>query len=174
MYKRIIEEINELQEKRLKPIKLQNKRLLLDKVIPTNDSGFYWIYTSYSIKEINNCSPCSKPKSVIISEIATQHYQLNNVCKIEIDGFLLVYNGIGGKIKNGGLRERVLQEFRGGNGTGSLSIKNCSINDLLKWRISYVLWSEINSLSNFDYNKDAEKIERLWRIHYGWPILCNR
>lgn len=105
-----------------------------------------------------------------------QRQSLANICRAEVEGFRLVYNGIGGigRKGTGGLRERIFQECKGGEGTGTLGICNTTLDNLTRWRFSYVLWSEIQTATPLDYSTDAETLETLWRLHYGWPILCAR
>lgn len=176
MYKTTIEQINTLQETRLAQILLRRKRLCLSDSPVTKQNGLYWIYTRYTNQDFLTSTPSTKEASVDYKRIATCHSQLNNVCQRQIDKFRLVYNGIGGLGPKGygGLRERILGEFRGGKGTGSLAIADSSLNDLEKWRYSYVLWSEIQFPSPHTYARFAKTIERLWRIHYGWPYLCDK
>lgn len=176
VYKHVIEALNSLQEGRLNSVTVVNDRLKLSNGPPTKENGLYWIYTTYTDDELLASSPSQKRSSVAFASVLAQHSQLSYVCNRQVNGFRLVYNGIGGlgPKGHGGLRERILGEFRGGEGTGSLAINDSSINDLTKWKISHVLWSEINFDQAREYSKFAEIIERLWRIHYGWPVLCTR
>lgn len=176
MYKDVIETLNSLQESRLTFLTLQNSRLNLCNGPPTKESGLYWIYTTYKDNELLASTPSGKRNAIDFKNVVTQHTHLAHVCDCEVNGFRLVYNGIGGlgPKGHGGLRERILGEFRGGEGTGSLAINCSSINDLSKWRVSYVLWSEISFEHSHEYSKFAEMIERLWRIHFGWPVLCTK
>ncbi|WP_458723595.1 hypothetical protein [Pseudomonas brenneri] len=111
-----------------------------------------------------------------INILAAHRENLGMICDRRVGDFRVVYNGIGGiGLKgHGGLRERILQEFRGGNGTGSLAICDTSLSDLTKWRYSYVLWSEIEHKESIQYLSLAERLETMWRLHFGWPILCAR
>lgn len=165
-----------MQESRLCSVSQRNGRLNLSNGPETKQSGLYWIYTTYTDNELLASTPSSKRNSVDFKNIITRHSQLVHVCNRQVQEFRLVYNGIGGlgPKGHGGLRERILGEFRGGNGTGSLAINGSSLNDLQKWRFSYVLWSEIQFDKPHDYSKFAEGLERLWRIHYGWPSLCTK
>lgn len=142
------------------------------KVLPTKVKGLYWIYTNYNIQDIISCIPSSQSKAVDISTLAKQHQNLSNIHKSNYCGFNLVYNGIGG---NTGLRERIQQEFNGGEGTGSLGILKTTLNDLGRWRISYVILNnnKIASDLDVDFDEFASVLERTWRLEYGWPLLCK-
>jgi len=176
MYLKTIEAINSKQQSRLTRIKLNGSRLKYDNGPKTKCAGLYWIYAKYSDDDFLKSTPCSKKGSVNFASLVNQHKNLYNICKVIEDDFRLVYNGIGGPGSRGygGLRERILEEFRGGEGTGSLAIKDSSLNDLSNWRVSYVLWSEIPFPSTHAYREFSKTFEHLWRIHYGWPILCAK
>jgi hypothetical protein len=181
MYRRVIEEMNDLQETRLMQVtRNERNELVVGNQLAGGQSGLYWIYTSYSRDELATARSGPPPKSVSISETVNQHADLANICPRRVDVFWLVYNGIGGPSPNSarrdyGLRERIGQEFRGNPSTGSLAIAQTSVSDLARWRFSFVLWDEIGLNPRPDYNRrQAERIERFWRHHYGWPILCNK
>lgn len=177
MFKNVIEQIHHLQIARLKTLSLnRNGRLIMHDGPRTKMSGLYWIYTNYTNDELLHSNCCEQHGSINIANLVSRHTDLSNVCTINVDGFKTVYNGIGGTGDRGrgGLRERIQAEFRGGAGTGSLAINKSSLNDLNKWRYSFVLWSEIEFLLSYDYTNNSEIIERLWRIHYGWPMLCAK
>jgi hypothetical protein len=176
MYKNPIETINALQESRLRAVTLKKDRLQLVDGPDTKQNGLYWIYTRHTNDELLNSAPSTKRASVDFKRMATMHTSLTNVCQRAVGEFRLVYNGIGGlgPRGHGGLRERILGEFRGGEGTGSLAIRGSSLHELDNWRYSYVLWSEVPFVHQHSYAEFAEPIERLWRIHYGWPVLCTK
>lgn len=171
-----LETLNAVQEGRLQPISRQVGRLALDGGPATKTDGFYWLYTSYTEAEMCACTPSSKRKAVAIDRLVSERQGLKMICSREVSGFRLVYNGIGGVGPKGygGLRERIFQEFRGGEGTGSLAICDSSLNDLSRWRYSYVLWSEISHTNSVLYADQGEGLETMWRLHFGWPILCAR
>lgn len=169
-----LHKINQLQRRRLAKISF-NKRLKLDSLVPKKSDGFYWLYTDYSNSEIVNAIPSTKKGSVDFPNVLINNFAQPNLtlCNEMVGTYRVVYNGIGGGAK--GLRERILEEFRGGNGTGSLAINDSSgLNDLTRWRVSYVLWSEIPCLQNIPYSNFAQAIEILWRLYYGWSVLCNK
>lgn len=176
MYKSIIEKLHTDQEGRLRTVGLRNQRLSLLDGPPTKQDGLYWIYTTYSDAELLAAKASTKKNSVNFGSVVARHAELAHVCSQTVGAFRVVYNGIGGLGPGGygGLRERILGEFRGGDGTGSLAIKDSSLNNLDKWRYSYVLWAEIEFPHSHEYTSFSESLERLWRIHYGWPILCTK
>lgn len=143
------------------------------KKLPTKVHGLYWIYTEYSVQDIIDCEPSPQDNAVDIAALAKQHQGLSNIHRINHCGFNLVYNGIGGG--SSGLRERIQREFNGGSGTGSLGILKTSLNDLDKWRISYVILQndKIRPDLNLNYDEYATVLERTWRLEYGWPLLCR-
>jgi hypothetical protein len=175
MYREVIEAANQIQVNRLHEISFfdgRQRKLRYRDGPATRRDGLYWIYTSYTEDELSRAVRCQKVGSVDFSAMVDRHRSLSNVCTLEVDGFRLVYNGIGGG--GGGLRERILSEFRGGQGTGALAIRDSSLGDLSRWRVSHVLWSEISFAAHHEYGSFAEVLERLWRIHYGWPLLCTK
>tara|TARA_B100001059_G_scaffold210210_1_gene223708 strand:- start:402 stop:932 length:531 start_codon:yes stop_codon:yes gene_type:complete len=176
MFDSLIGEINDIQRNRLSKVLLENGKLRYRNSPDTRQNGLYWIYTNYSVEETLNSEPCSKKGSINFADTATENMGLTLLCDIEIDGFRLVYSGIGGVGKKGfgGLRERILEEYRGGSGTGSLAIRDSSLSDLSRWRVSYVLWSEIHFSKPFDYLPFSTAMEGLWRLHSGWPLLCSK
>lgn len=172
MYKSIIENINTLQESRISTVCQNGKLKLPDKFPPTKQEGLYWIYAKYTDQDFLNSIKSPQKNSVDLKNRVNRHLLLNNICNKKVDEFRVVYNGIGGSLRN-----RILAEFRGGEGTGSLAVCESSLKDLDKWRFSYVLWSEIdfNSIQKpHGYGTISRTIELLWRIHYGWPILCAK
>lgn len=176
MFHLTLEALNTLQEGRLSSVMKPSDRLKMGGGPPSKSNGLYWLYTSYSDAEIRSATPSLKNKSVPINILATYRENLGMVCNRRVGDFRVVYNGIGGvgPKGHGGLRERILEEFRGGEGTGSLAICDTSLSDLTKWRYSYVLWSEIEHKESIQYLSLAERLETMWRLHFGWPILCAR
>lgn len=166
--------IERIRSERILPVTTGNG-LCLPSVekLPTKVHGLYWIYTSYSIEEIESCTPSNQSKAVDIAALAKQHNGLSLVHNTNHCGLNLVYNGIGGS--SSGLRERIQGEFNGGEGTGSLGILKSSLRDLNNWRISYVILKNDKIAPDLDleFNDYAAILERAWRLEYGWPILCR-
>jgi len=151
-----------------------NDRLVMSNPPPVKASGLYWIYTSYSLNELKSCTPSNDTGAIQINELAKLHDGLEYVCKISDQNYRVVYNGIAGN--SCGIRQRIRQHFNGGQGTGCLSISKSSLNDLSKWRVSYVtIDSELPEDIQVpaSYNEHAKNIERMWRLRYGWPLLCR-
>lgn len=176
MFHLTLEALNLIQERRLNCVTKASDRLKLGGGPPSKSDGLYWLYTSYSDAALRSAVPSQKKGSVAINMLAIHRENLGMICDRRVGDFRVVYNGIGGVgLKgHGGLRERILQEFRGGEGTGSLAICDTSLNDLTRWRYSYVLWSEIEHKESIQYLFLAERLETMWRLHFGWPILCAR
>lgn len=157
----------------LRAFRNTRNHLQFDDAPPTFVSGFYWIYTNYSLDEIEGCTASPLDNAVDIPLMAKLHRDLGNVCDIQVDGFRLIYNGIARA--SVGIRERLGQHFNGGDGTGSLHIKHTSLNDLSRWRVSYVSTS-CNGTTPADVESDyahAKHVERIWRLEHGWPLLCT-
>jgi hypothetical protein len=177
--KDILKQLERIRQKRLCRVEIKNGRISLEKQLPRNACGFYWIYTSYSYSDLKNSSKPQIMGAINLSSLVTCHENLRYICNIKQENYLLVYNGIGGSGEKGygGLRERIIEEFRGGKGTGALAIKHTDVNDLSKWRYSYAIVncpddSDLVDL-NIDYHELSRWLERAWRIEYGWPILCK-
>lgn len=169
MFERIVEIENARKANKL----IKYSREGLKKGFPQKNScGLYWIYTSYSIAELCNAQSSSKKGAVNIAELSESRKKLKHIIKPETDNkFWIVYNGIGGGGKedsNYDLGARIIQEFSNHEGTGSLKILGSSLNDLEKWRYSYVV------LDKDDYDTNKINYETNWRLEYGWPILSKR
>jgi hypothetical protein len=177
MYAELIEKIDRIQRERLSHISLKpNGHLDLHLGPRTRVDGMYWIYTDHTNDELIASIPADMRGAIDFCRSVRRHCGNERVCKTAISGFRVVYSGIGGVGEGGegGLRERILGEFRGGNGTGSLAIRKSSLSDLTRWRYSYVLWDELEELAEYSYRPFATALEGLWRLHFGWPLLCSK
>ena len=176
MYHSEIERIDTLQRTRLHVVGWRKGRLHFPTGPSTKADGLYWIYTDHTDQDFLDSSPSVKERSINFASMTRRHARLRNICRESVDRFRLVYNGVGGLGNGGygGLRERILEEYRGGRGTGSLAITGSSLNDLTRWRVSFVLWSEMIFEEPHDYMGHSASIEQLWRLHYGWPLLCKK
>ena len=145
-----------------------NGDLQIDQPPPTKSSGLYWIYTNFPQNELGGCQSCGDKGAIDISMLATLHQGLARVCTIQQNGFSLVYNGVAGN--KCGLRERIYQHFNGEQGTGCLSIKNSSLDDLARWRVTYVTL-QVGNQGVPDvparYATHAKSLERIWRLQYA-------
>jgi hypothetical protein len=176
MYKTLIDKMDCLQRTRLSCAALEKGRLQYFGGPVRKQDGMYWIYTEHSNDDLIQSRPCSKKGSIDFSALTLRNSNIKELCQYEVDGFRLVYSGIGGlgRKGQGGLRERILEEFRGGSGTGSLAIKGSSLSELSRWRVSYVLWSELMFPKEYEYSPFSTAIEGLWRLEFGWPLLCSK
>jgi len=180
-YKHIVETINAHQLRNVLTFDHINDRTILTNDLATKQQGLYWFWTSYSNQELKDVvRPLNMTGEIDISILVEQRMGLDSICKLNSDQFRVVYNGIGGGASTSsfGLRERILQEIKGQESTGSISITNSSLNDFSKWRVTYVNFNDEEFLNDagerIDYLQHAELFEMLWRLHYGWPILCRR
>ena len=181
MYQEVIEIIEGIQRQRISEIStFSNGNTKIDGP-PKRCAGLYFIYTSYSLDELINSGAPPTLNAVPIASLARKREGLNLVLQPEDDDFRLVYNGVGG-FKGGDydLRARILQEIKSSHEkTGSLCIRQTEIDDLSKWKYSYIILPSSNSDIEADvedewsYEDHALNIEQSWRLHYGWPILSQ-
>jgi hypothetical protein len=138
----------------------------------------YWLYTSYSFDELKKSKKAQLTGAVDLSNLTILRSDLSFIYRTKNDGFSLAYNGVGGvgPKGKGGLRERILQEFSGGHGTGSLAIWKSSLSDPTKWRYSWVTLKQGKCKADFEeqYSQWAETLEMSWRLEFGWPLLCTK
>lgn len=175
MPRKLLPQIERFRQTRFLQIsRNERNKLAIESSPPTKSAGFYWIYTNYSQFDLEQQQVAACKNAVNIGMLAQLHCGLANMCKISTDEFRLVYNGIAGA--GTGIRERLHQHFNGGEGTGSLAILRTGLSDLSRWRVSYATLQETEILphenrANFD--EVARHVERMWRLEYGWPILCT-
>lgn len=184
MYKDIIEEVERVQRERLFDITVSTdqRTKLARSSPPRGASGLYFFYTTYSLDDLIASGDAPTTSAVPIATLARNFGRLRNVRKIEDDGYWLVYNGIGGgKTQAYDLRSRILQQIKSSDDrTGSLCLRQTNLNDMAKWKYSYVSLASTGSKVSPDiddawtYEKHGRDIETWWRIHYGWPILNRR
>lgn len=176
MPKVLLPQIEKIRQTRFLTIGRDNRgQLAIQNSPPTKSAGFYWIYSNYSQTDLERQQEPACSNAIDIGLLAQLHCGLANSCNIDLDDFKLVYNGIAGV--GTGLRERLHQHFNGGEGTGSLAILRTDLSDLDRWRISYATIEvrgdhKPDVYANFD--KVAKHVERMWRLEYGWPILCTQ
>lgn len=174
MPRNILPRIEAIRQTRLLSVSRNDKdHIQFESAPPTKTSGFYWIYTDYSLDELEACIPSTAKSAVNIARLAKLHRDLPYVCSIQMDGFRLVYNGISGQSL--GIRERLGQHFNGGEGTGALHILKSSLKDLNRWRVSYATicpkgTTPPDVASDF---RHAKSVERIWRLQHGWPLFCT-
>jgi hypothetical protein len=173
---RLVHEIENTRAQRVVPItRGASNRLRIGATQPiAKAAGIYWLYTDYTVSEIESCAThTSKTNAVPIAELASLHRDLPYIStKTELERFRVVYNGIAGPTL--GVLGRIRQHFNGGEGTGCLNILNTSLDDLSRWRISYVLFGTSDQHDvNIDFATHAKNLERMWRLTFGWPLLCR-
>lgn len=152
----------------------QREEIQFESAPPTNVGGYYWLYTDYSLDELEQCTKSHLDGAIDIALMAKLHRGLGNVCTIQDGDFRVVYNGIANASM--GLRKRLAQHFNGGDGTGALHIKHTNLHDLRRWRVSY---ASIDFKGNYEPDVDsdfahAKHVERIWRLEHGWPLLCTQ
>ena len=138
--------------------------------IPTSSSGFYWIYTKLPLSSFANSEP-PRPgtKHVDFSKMAELHGNLESIIRQSNQNYWCIYNGKGKELK-----KRLSAEFTSsGDGTGKLALTRCFGED--NFRVKYII-CKCND-SNYGvvehYTCLEKDIERVWRLHYGWPFLCR-
>jgi hypothetical protein len=168
-------QIDQFRSKRLLNISGTQKTVLEGAPI-TNSYGLYWLYTNYTLSDLISSTKAPLQGAIDMAGLANDRQCLAHICNISDQGFRIVYNGIGGvgNKGTGGLKERILQQFSGGKGTGSLAIKKSSLSDLSRWKYSYVILQGDTVDIDLQYSSWAEKLENAWRLEFGWPILCNQ
>jgi hypothetical protein len=168
-------EIDQIRSKRLLSIS-GTAKTSLENPPGTNFYGLYWIYTNYTLFDLINSTKAPFKGAIPIADLAKDRQCLAHICNINDQGCRIVYNGIGGvgNKGTGGLKERILQQFSGGVGTGSLAIKKSSLSDLSRWKYSYVIIQGNTIDIDLPYSSWAEKLENAWRLEFGWPILCKQ
>jgi len=149
-------------------------------VLPRGHCGLYWIWSNLTLDDLQNM-PTSRKTEVPISELVRQQRGSTKICKIKLKKFTIVYNGIGGKkpsAKSGGLRERILQEFKARHElTGSLNLWYREGFDIKNWAISYFDFNDRANekiIKHLTYSDHAGILETNWRIEFGMPILTRR
>lgn len=181
--------INKIQERQIETFQLVSdfQDWKSKPNLPTKRRGLYWIWTNHSSESLQTILTKADTKEVPITELVTRRHQLENICNVSINGFKIVYNGIGGYKKEPpafGLRERINQELNcNDKRTGTLNIINRfnDCNSLGNWGVSYFDFDNPTNqeiLKLLPYEKDfylehAKNLEIDWRIEYGIPILTR-
>lgn len=127
--------------------------------------GFYWIYTKQDISRLKKAPASSNSAHVNIGELAAVHEGLPNVIPQIDSEYWCVYNG-----KGKSLKARIVAEFSNTEGpTGTLALTRCFSEDVFK--IRYL----ICDTKQFEHSYKATEMhfERVWRLTFGWPVLCR-
>lgn len=137
--------------------------------ICTSASGFYWIYTKLSLNRFIDAPRPSNTAHIDFSKMAKLHKCLNSVIAQNNEDYWCIYNGKGKQLKN-----RLLAAFTNTAGTtGKLALTRCYQED--DFRIKFIT-CQINDTKhgiNKEYDAVQRDLERVWRLHYGWPLLCR-
>jgi hypothetical protein len=156
-------------------------------LLPTKHRGMYWLWSNLSPTHLGNIVTRPNTKEVPISSLFNQRKKLSNICKISLNNFTIVYNGIGGyqsEPAKFGLRERINQELNcNDHRTGTLNLLNrlTPNNTINNWAVSYFDFDDIRNrtlLNNLNsernhYLDNAKTIEMNWRIEFGTPIFTR-
>ena len=185
-FKQIIGEIDKSQRKTRRTL---NEFLEIEPkdILERHHRGLYWFWTKLNSKELMQYRIAVEgTREVPIHLLVAQRQNLNHVCKVEEDGFQIVYNGIGGYKKepaNFGLRERIYQELNSNHHlTGTINLLNRSKQDAIKenWCISFFDFDDKRNKdilkqlkSKNPYTDYAPTLELLWRLEFGIPILTR-
>lgn len=174
----------------------------LKEKLNTKQRGLYWIWTDLSSDTLAKViqekdTTYTKNRHVPIGQLVTDRAGLSNICEIKNNNYKIVYNGIGGYptiYKSSSLRQRINQELNCNNKkTGTLNFLNRKFKDdtVIKKeniKISYFNFDDENHheilklytkenavwLNQQFYNTYAKKLESLWRLEFGTPILCRQ
>lgn len=152
--------------------------------LPTKQRGLYWIWSNLSFDNLQRITTRPDTKEVPIAQLVSQRHNLKNTNKISLNGFTIVYNGIGGYEREPaafGLRERINQELNcNDRRTGTLNLLNRlnNLNSIDNWAISYFNFDDPNNLAIINqlsfnrnhYLDNAKTIETNWRIEFGTQI----
>jgi hypothetical protein len=159
-----IEEINSLLDQ-------QNYRTLQEakSEIPSKASGFYWIYTKLPIKRFIHSSKPINPVHVDFSLMASAHQGLKSIIEQNGSEHWCVYNG-----KGTNLKVRMSAAFTNTiGGTGKLALTRLFKED--EFRIKFIVCDSNNTNYGVSDSFDClqRDLERVWRLNYGWPLLCR-
>lgn len=179
MYRDPLQTIDLKRQSRLLRISARSPTSISLEDAPKGQAGLYFLYTSYSDEELANAVSPLHAAAVPIGALARAHRNLANVCKVEQDGFRIVYNGIGTVSASYSMEARIKQQFNADPRTGSLFIRDSTVGDLDRWRYSFVTLPLTDRHPPADlepewaYELHGRQLERCWRIENGWPMLCR-
>ena len=137
--------------------------------IPTSAEGFYWIYTKLPLSRFSSAPSPSNEVHIDFSLMAKLHKDLSSVIAQQNKDYWCIYNGKGKQLKY-----RLGAGFTNTNGaTGKLALTRCFKED--DFRIKYILCESKDSDHGIKekYVDVQRDLERVWRLHYGWPFLCR-
>ena len=137
--------------------------------ISSSVSGFYWIYTNLRIDRFRTATSPTNPVHVDFAELSKSHEALKHVIQPSNHDYWCVYNGKGRQLKN-----RIVAEFTNTQGkTGKLALLRCFQES--DFKIKYVVCGDSTSATGVatQYSQLEKQLERAWRLHIGWPLLCR-
>lgn len=132
-------------------------------------SGFYWIYSNLPIERFRTATPPTNTVHVDFMELSKSHEALKHVIQPHNHDYWCVYNGKGKQLKN-----RIVAEFTNTPGkTGKLALLRCFQES--DFKIKYVVCGDGTSATGVaaQYSQLERHLERAWRLHIGWPVLCR-
>jgi hypothetical protein len=179
MYRDPIQTIDLKRQSRLLRISARTPNSISLEDAPRGEAVLYFLYTSYSDEELANAKSPIHEADVPIGALARARRNQANVCKVEQDGFRIVYNGGGIVSAAYGMEARIKQQFNAHPRTGSLFTRDSTVGDLDRWRYSFVTLPLTDRHPPADlepewsYEQHGRQLERYWRIEHGWPMLCR-
>lgn len=139
------------------------------KKISSHASGFYWIYSNLPLERFKTATAPKNPVHVDFAKLSNTHEALNHVIPSCNPGWWCIYNGKGKQLKN-----RIVAEFTNTQGkTGKLALLRCFQES--DFKIKYVVCGDSASATEVatQYSQLERHLERAWRLHVGWPVLCR-
>lgn len=137
--------------------------------IPRKASGFYWIYTKIPITQFIHSPKPSNPVHVNFSLMASTHQGLKSIIEQSGSDYWCIYNG-----KGTNLKDRMSAAFTNTNGeTGKLALTRVFKED--DFRVKFIVCDSDITAHGVSYSFDSlqRDLERVWRLNYGWPLLCR-
>ena len=150
---------------------LQSYRTLQDakSKIERKASGFYWIYTKLPIAQFINSPKPSNPVHVDFSLMASTHQGLKSIIEQSGSDYWCIYNG-----KGTNLKERMSAAFTNTDGqTGKLALTRVFKEDDFRVKFIACNSNDTDHGVNDSFDSLQRDLERVWRLNYGWPILCR-
>ncbi len=180
-FKKLIRDIDQAQRKTLVSIEDFRKKEFC-KTLPVQSRGLYWLWTNLEIDDLKDSVEPHENKEIPIRDLIDRRADLSCISKETIEGYRVVYNGIGGSRtpeKHSGLRKRILQEITAnGKNTGTLNMSR--VSNVNNWAVSFFNFDDnknaeiLGGLKSKDvYLKYANELETIWRLEFGIPILCR-
>lgn len=190
-FRKIIEQIHESQKSTivsLKDFRAKGADKGVD-ILKTQSRGLYLLWCRTNFNDITIVLAAEGSAHVPIKRLLDSRKGLNHVCKIKENGFTIVYNGICGythwkSTSAYGLGGRINQECASNDTkTGTLNFLNRGF-EIEDWKVNYFNLDDTKNdsiLKLLDlkldkaelYQKTANTLEILWRLHYGTPIFCR-